>query len=281
MKIGEKNKLKVKRISDIAYILEDGDEEIFLHKKEAKYDYEVGDIVDVFIYVDSKRRLAASEATPLITSSMPAFLEVVAIKENLGFFLIDGMPKDLLLSYDDFPYKEEYYPMVGDKLLVYLKTANNTFRARLLPKNGFTIFPEDGDIKVDEYSRAYIIDISDSGITAITTSGSYSIFIPKSFYRGEHRICEKIMPLVTKMRDERHFSGSLLLTKKAQLSDDSKMILEYLKKNKTVSLGDKSDPIDIYQVFRLSKKAFKDAIGILYKEKLITISDNSISLIID
>lgn len=281
MKIGEINKLKVKRISDIAYVLEAGDEEVFLHKKEANDTYSLGEYVDVYIYMDSKRRLAASCLTPLITASKPAFLEVISMKEGLGFFLYDGMPKDLLLSFDDIPYPESEYPKEGDQVLVSLKTTNNTFRAKLVSKDHFeNYFTPTIPLNIDNYVQGIVVDISDQGITTITKDG-YSVYIPNAHYRGHHRIGEALMVLVIRQFDDRHFMGSLLQTKKAQLSEDSRKVLDYLKKYKTVALGDKSDPIEIYKVFQLSKRAFKDAIGILYKERLITISDNSISLIVE
>jgi predicted RNA-binding protein (virulence factor B family) len=41
---------------------------------------------------------------------------------------------------------------------------------------------------------------------------------------------------------------------------------------------DKSDPEEIYEVFGMSKKAFKMAVGKLYKEQLIKIEETGIKL---
>ena len=57
MIIGEMNSLEVKRIGDISFILTDGNEEIFLHKKEALKEHVVGETIECFIYQDSKRRI--------------------------------------------------------------------------------------------------------------------------------------------------------------------------------------------------------------------------------
>lgn len=278
MIIGDYNKLTVKRISDIAYILADGENEIFLHKKEAEKPYEVGDEVNLFIYLDSKRRPAATSLKPLITASTPAFLKVVEIKEGLGFFLYYGMPKDLLLSFIDVPFSEENYPEVGDMLYVYLKTTNNNFRAKVLPKSAFYDYMHPkGSLKEKDSVKVYIVQIKKDGIVAFTLDG-FEVFIPIYYSRERHRIGEELTVEIIKTIDERSYQGSLIKKKELQIDDDSKMVLDYLKIYKKTSLTDKSDPIDIYQTFQMSKAAYKRAIGRLYKEKLIDLSDDSVQL---
>ncbi|HRX32615.1 MAG TPA: GntR family transcriptional regulator, partial [Tenuifilaceae bacterium] len=45
-----------------------------------------------------------------------------------------------------------------------------------------------------------------------------------------------------------------------------------------IAVTDKSDPEDIYNLFRISKKTFKKAIGGLYKDRIIDIEDKGIRL---
>jgi hypothetical protein len=48
--------------------------------------------------------------------------------------------------------------------------------------------------------------------------------------------------------------------------------LDYLKKhNGVIALHDNSDPDDIRRLLGMSKKTFKKAIGILYRQKLVKI----------
>ena len=42
---------------------------------------------------------------------------------------------------------------------------------------------------------------------------------------------------------------------------------------------DKSDPEDIYAYFSMSKKTFKQVVGSLYKQRIITIEKNGIKLV--
>lgn len=282
MKLGEINNLKVKRITDISYILSDEeDNEIFLHKKEARDDLKVGDSVAVFLYLDSKRRIAASTHEPLITVTQPAFLRVTAVDETLGYFLYDGMPKDLLLSQRDFYLPIEYAPKVGDYLFVELQVTNSSFRAKLLPKDAFYDYMHPkGYLHVNDWVKAYIVSIVPLGIVAFDLEGR-EFFIPRDLTRGKHRIGEELSICVIKIMSERKYQASSLKPKLDQLDEDSKKVLQYLKKNKKTNLTDKSDPIDIYQVFQLSKAAYKRAIGRLYKEKVIYITDDEITLAVE
>ena len=279
MRIGEINKLKVKRISDIAYVLEnDEGDEIFLHKKEAKEKLNVDDEIDVFIYIDSKRRIAASTATPLITASKPAFLKVVSVDPEMGFFLYDGMPKDLLLSMRDYPYTIEEAPRVGDYLFVKLQTTNNSFRAKLLPKEAFYDFMHpSGMLRVNDWVKAYKVNTVPSGTIAFDTEGR-EFFIPKDLIRGKHRIGEELNICVIKVNNERSYQASALKPKLEQLDEDSKRVLKYLKTYKKCYLTDNSDPMDIYKTFQLSKAAYKRAIGRLYRERIISMTNEMIEL---
>ena len=56
-------------------------------------------------------------------------------------------------------------------------------------------------------------------------------------------------------------------------------ILKKLKRTGTLYFSDKSSPEDIMDEFQMSKKAFKKALGVLYKDKWIIIEPYRIVLI--
>lgn len=57
------------------------------------------------------------------------------------------------------------------------------------------------------------------------------------------------------------------------------VILQKVKANNGfLKLGDKSSPEEIYAQLKISKKAFKKAIGALYKERFLVVKDNEIRL---
>ena len=278
MIIGDVNELEVKRVSDIAYVLTDGENEIFMHKKEAVREHEVNDKVKVFIYQDSKKRLAASENKPLITINRPSFLKVVGIKEDTGFFLHDGMPKDLQLAFDDCIFEEDEKPQIGDYLFVYLKANEHTFRARLVARQAYNeyLIPQK-DIDNKEFVKAYVTSRTKEGVYAYTFEG-HEIFVPKGNDRMSHRIGEELTVQVIENKGNFKYTGTLLKKKTLQLDEDARKVFNYLKTNKNDILSEKDSPIEIYQKFQMSKSSFKRAVGILYKERFIDIVNDIIKL---
>ena len=63
------------------------------------------------------------------------------------------------------------------------------------------------------------------------------------------------------------------------IDTDCDKILSILKKVKLLKLTDKSSPEDIKSQLNMSKKAFKKAIGFLYKRKVILLHENHIELL--
>lgn len=277
MLIGGINELEIIRIGDIAYTLSDGENEIFFHKKEALKEHSVGEKVTVFIYQDSKKRICASENKPVITVLKPEFLKIVSYKEEVGYFLYDGMPKDLLLSADDYLFEDNTKPQIGDYLFVFLKATNGTFRARLVPKQMYDQFlvPK-GELVINDFYEAFVNEINLNGVNCVTRDG-FHIYIPRGNDRNYHRIGEMLNVQVIKEVDESHYHGTLLKNKVAQMDEDSKKIFNYLKKIEPV-LFENDEPIHIYSLFQMSKAAFKRAIGHLYKEGLVDINNSVISL---
>ena len=278
MIIGDYNELTVLRETDIAYVLkeESTDTEVFLHKKEALKEYEPGEKIKVFVYMDNHRRMTASTKEALITVSKPAFLEVVDEKIGLGFFLKCGMIKDLLLSYDDIPFGRDFYPQIGDKLFVYMKTTHGNMRAKILPRQAVrdNLTPV-RDLELNETVEACVLYVTDHGLVAFTFDG-HEIFIHKSNTREKHRVGEVLNVTIIVKKDSRTYNGTLVKQKELMLEPDGKKIMDYLAKHKILFLTDDSDPVEIYKTLQMSKKAFKRAVGHLYKERLVILHEDCI-----
>lgn len=124
--IGRFNSLQVVKHTEFGLYL-DGTQhgEILLPKRYVPKDQpsEVGDWLNVFIYLDSDDRLIATTQTPKVQVGGFASLKVVEIN-RIGLFLDWGLPKDLLL-----PHSEEKRPLqVGDYCVVYVYLDKRTNR---------------------------------------------------------------------------------------------------------------------------------------------------------
>ncbi|MGB1319042.1 MAG: hypothetical protein ACPG5W_12570, partial [Flavobacteriales bacterium] len=82
---------------------------------------------------------------------------------------------------------------------------------------------------------------------------------------------------IKQIRPDKKIDVSLQPLGVAGIEPNSKKILDVLNANRGIlKLSDKSAPEDIERELQMSKKAFKKAIGGLYKKKLIVIDKNEI-----
>jgi len=90
---------------------------------------------------------------------------------------------------------------------------------------------------------------------------------------------DRLKAFVKYVREDGKVDVNLTKLGYKNIEPDAKKILEKLNENDGVLfLNDKSDPEDIQFTLQLSKKAFKRAIGNLYKQKLIQIKEDGIYL---
>lgn len=276
IKIGEINNLKVKRITDIAYMLEGDDTDIFLHFNETTKKLQINDIVNVFLYYDSKKRLAATTKMPTVTISKIGFGKCVNVKDEVGCFMDIGIAKDILLSTDYLPKNTNGWPKVGEEIPIILKLKSNTLICKI---------PDMKDLNKNIYNHqkgevldSVIIGFTSSGLMATNNNLEY-IYIHNSLVRKKYHIGEKVEISIVGINQDNYLNGSLIKFKEEERLSDAEMILAKLNILPILPIGDKSTPEEIKKYFPLSKKAFKRATGALYKDHKIIIEDYNIKLI--
>ena len=266
--IGEYQKLSVVRKSDLGFMLTDGEEEVLLHFAQSLAEHKDGDMVKVFIYPDKKKRPTATEKEVYATISKPGFVTVVEVKEGVGVFVDINAPKDILVSCDNLPFNEELWPRVGEKLFVTLKLKHDMLLAK--PLSRFEIEGLHKNVSYEEKSHqmATVVRISDKGIGALTGDLMY-VFIPTTQLRGKYHLGQEVDVMITKaLKDE--YYGSLNQFKENMIDGDKEIILSFLKNNHgKMPLTSKSSSEDVYRYLKMSRKAFKRALGGLYKDSLV------------
>ncbi|MGD9909934.1 MAG: S1-like domain-containing RNA-binding protein [Candidatus Izemoplasmatales bacterium] len=276
MTIGDFNTLTVKRESDIAYILTDGVEEIFLHKKEALRPYLPEEKIDVFLYVDNVGRITASTKEPLTTIQKAAFLDVVSVNHQYGVFLDNHLVKDLLLSLDDLPLQLDLWPKPGDKMFVSMKEKKQHLYARILGKKQIAPYfqhMEKDDLVVGQTYDAYIQYILDDGYLAFTLVGE-EIYISFTQCRKEYHLGELVQVKILKMNAHHEYTGSMIEQKEKMLNSDGEKLVAYMVNHGgEMRYTDKSAAEEIAFAFSMSKGAFKRALGSLYKAGKVELSE--------
>lgn len=270
LRSGMINQLVVNRKTDIGYMLDSDEGEVFLHNNESLFQkLEPGTLVDAFLYFDQKGRLAATLKTPLITVGNPGFLTVSDVHGYLGVFLDMGIAKELLLSADDLPYDKSQWPQKGDILYVSIKVKGKLV-AKIVAKEDFKITPcEKLELKTKILAR--VQKIGESGVNLLTKEGNW-VFVHNSMFKGVLRYGQEVEVKVT-YESDKGYTGSLIQQKEVARYDDASIILSYLIEHKQMQLTANSSPEEIYEVFKISKKAFKRALGSLYKERKVDFVD--------
>ena len=91
---------------------------------------------------------------------------------------------------------------------------------------------------------------------------------------------DRLTGYLLSLRPDGKMDISLQLTGHRKTMDFSNTLLQWLKEHDGhCPLCDNSAPEDIKQMFQVSKKVFKRAVGDLYKKRLITLSDNGLTLV--
>src|SRR5690554_1487404 len=204
--IGQVNRLKVLRETDIGYMLDGKSEEIFLHKNESNFlKLKEGEIVDAFLYFDNKERLAATLKSPLITIDNPSVLEVVDVLNNLGVFLNMGINKDLLLSKDNLPLDRKLWPIKGDKLYVELNVKNRLTAKLIKPQNIFM----NNELKINSEKEFFVQYIGAEGMNLYNEDHDL-VFVHNSMFRGSYRLGERSEEHTSELQSRPHLVCRLL-----------------------------------------------------------------------
>lgn len=277
MKIGQLNSLKVSRNTPHGVFLEDDEgEDILLPGKYLTGDEKEGDIKELFVYNDSEDRLVATTETPKIQLNEFAALKVIDVNKS-GVFLDWGLDKDLLV-----PFKEQNKKMQLDQTYVvrmYLDEETDRLVAtgkvkKYLSNEELTV--QSGD-KVD----LMVFNQTDLGYEVIINSCHYGLVFRNEVFTPI-KSGDLLTGYIKQIREDGKIDVSLQPDKMTHIENSNEVILKALKsQGGTLNVTDKSSPEDIYAAFQMSKKAFKRAIGSLYKQKKIKIEAGEISLIGD
>ena len=273
LRLGEIQKLEiVKKVEFGVYLAEPGreDDKVLLPIKQVPAGAGVGDIMEVFLYKDSKDRLIATTKRPKLIMG-EATLLTVAQMGKIGAFLDWGLEKDLLL-----PFKQQRGRIKeGDQVLVSLYVDKSERLCATM--NVYEHLLSDSTYKKDDRVSGRVYEISNNFGAFVAVDDKYSALIPKNELYGEIEPGQIISARVIKVQED----GRLLLSirEKAylQIDKDAEKILQLLDSYEgSLPFTDKSAPEVITHETGMSKNEFKRAVGHLLKEKKIQIGEKSI-----
>ncbi len=274
--IGRRNILSIVRESAPGLYLDGGElGEILLPGRYIPRGLKAGDKLDVFLYLDSEDRLVATTEMPHAMVGEFAYLEVVSVNLRVGAFLNWGLPKDLLL-----PFREQESPVrVGQKVVVaiYLDSKSNRIVASARLHRHLSREPA-------RYSAGQRVSLF---ITSETPLG-YSAIVENShrglLYRDQISaplaIGQNVQGFVRNVTPSGKIDLSLDASGYKRVASLQQQIVQALEQNGgSMAFDDDSSPEAIRQAFGVSKKAFKQALGALYKSRRVRFLKPGIELL--
>ncbi|MBQ0141344.1 MAG: GntR family transcriptional regulator [Prevotellaceae bacterium] len=274
IKLGKRNEMKVLREVDFGVYLDGGDMgDVLLPKRYIPEGTKVGDVLDVFLYLDQQERLIATNEHPLIEVGQIAFLEVKWVNQ-FGAFLDWGLMKDLFC-----PFREQKMRMQqGRKYIVYCYIDSLTHRIVATAKIEKFLSKEQPPYNKGDIVNILIQQKTELGFKAIVEGQFSGQLYQNELFKDIHT-GDQMPAIVKNVREDGKIDLVLQEHGKKHIDDFEETLLEYLKENGGVcAFHDKSDAEDIYSEFQVSKKTFKKAVGGLYKKHLISIEENGLRL---
>jgi uncharacterized protein len=276
-KIGRRNILWVARIATPGVYLDDGDGgEILLPGRYVPKGTMVGQSFDVFVHRDSEDRLVATTEVPHAVVGEFAALRVVSSNPHIGAFLNWGLSKDLLLPIREQSRRVNPGEWVVAYIFVDLKTDRIVATTRL--NRHLNVIPP-------SYTEGQAVDLLVTGRTtlgynAIVSSAHIGLLYHNEL-PGPLEIGQKLDGYVSRIRPDGKIDLTINPSGYHRVAPLKEQLLEALAaKGGRLALSDESRPEQIRSAFGVSKKAFKQAIGALYRERLITIEDKGIRLVV-
>ena len=273
---GEYQTLRISRIADPGIYLSDEEgNEVLLPNRYVSLSDKVGEVVEVFVYHDSENRLIATREKPLATVGEVAVLETVDRNAH-GIFLSWGITaKDLFLPNRNVPFEVQ----MGGRYPVYLYRYELTGRVVATTKLNKYISNAEISVRPREQVDIVVVRRMEMGYRVVINNRHWGMIYSDQIF-SPVRVGDRLTAYVHRVSEDGRIDIMLQQEGREAREDAAGKLLALLEKNKgTLPVSDNSSPEEIAAATGLSKKSFKRAVGALYKERRISLSDNAITLV--
>ncbi|SHI37646.1 CvfB family protein [Aquimarina spongiae] len=275
LNLGVYNTLKILRDREPGLFLGDDDgNEVLLPNKYVPEEFEIGDEIKVFVYLDSSERIVSTTLEPYGTLNTFAYLKCTSVSD-IGAFLDWGLEKDLFV-----PFKEQAFKMkAGGWYLVYIYLDEET--NRLVGSSKTKKYLDNSLVLLSSYDEVDLIAShpSPQGWNMIVNQKHLGLVYEDEIFQ-KMTVGDQMKGFVKKVRPDGKIDLTLQRHGYRSIEPNAEQILKELRASGGfIDINDKSAPEDIKEVFQLSKKSFKKAIGSLYKARKITIEKDGIRIV--
>ncbi len=274
VEFGKINTLKVIKVKESGVTLDGGKlGEIFIPARETPARCRVNDNVEVFVYIDAKAQMIATTRRPYAVVGQFALLKVVT-SNSYGAFLDWGLKQDLRVSVREQQKKMQQ----GQSYVVFVYNEKNNHIAASSKLDKF-LKKQPIDFIEGEPVDLLIGEMTPMGYKAIINNTHVGVLYKNEVFQILKQ-GQAIKGFIKKIREDGKMDLSLQKSSAKEADELSKRILNVLREHGgSLGISDKTTPEKIYSLFGVSKKRYKNAIGALYKKRLITVEDHGIRLI--
>lgn len=274
--IGKRNLLPVVRESSPGLYLDGGElGEILLPGRYIPANLAQKDKIDVFVYRDSEDRLVATTETPNAMVGEFAYMKVINVHPQVGAFLDWGLQKDLLV-----PFREQEFPLrVDDWAIVYVCLDLKTNRILASTRLNRHLNREPAAYRDGQPVNLLITGKTPLGYNAIVDNAHRGLLY-KNNLSAALKTGAKLKGFVRTVNPGGKIDLSLDAAGYKRVAPLTNQIVEALEASGgKLAYDDDSTPAVIRQAFSVSKKAFKQALGKLYKSRRIEFLKPGIQLL--
>ncbi len=245
--------------------------QVLLPQNQVPEGTRVGDRLTVFLYRDSEDRPIATTREPLLTVGDLGVLKVAAVN-RVGAFLDWGLEKDLFL-----PYKEQLSKVSpGDEILV-TPYVDKSGRLCATMRGLYGLLSTDSPYKTGDTVSGHVYEFSKNFGTFVAVDDRYSGMLPLHEDTSALRIGDVVSATVSNVKADGKLDLTLRRKAYLEMDADAEAVMRLIETyHGELPFNDKASPDIIRQEAHMSKSAFKRAVGRLYKERRITITEQSI-----
>lgn len=273
--LGKYSNLEIVRDTTVGLFLEDEEgNDVLLPNKYVPKEFEIGDFISVFCYLDHEERIVATTLEPYVQVDRFKLLQVAEVNEY-GAFMDWGLEKHLLV-----PFREQRNKMQeGQWYVVYCYLDEKT--DRLVASNKLDKFLSNEELTVNVLEKVDLVvtRLTDLGWEAIINHKHKGLIYANEIFK-KVSVGDQLDGYIKHIREDNKIDISLQPIGYKSLEPAANLIYQQLLAHDGfLPLHDKSDPEDIKRILQMSKKVFKKGIGALYKERKIKIGTTGIGLV--
>jgi len=273
IKLGRVNYLKIIEKTNTDYIFQEGRRPLSIPISKVFGEKKVGDVIKGFVYSDRRGMFYFITKNPTALLGEFEIMQVLDVQPS-GIFVDWGIKPDLFIPDTEM----ENIPSKGRHVPVFVRMDKKLRQIIGTTKIQEYLVPADKNIEAGRKCDIIVYRAKEEVFDVIVNQKYHGILFSQDvvgeLQRGDHRVA-----YVKEIEESGNVIVSLFRNKFQLIDAAEKTVMEQLEQSGgQLQLHDKSHPKVVQQTLHMSKRVFKNTIGILYKKRLILIKDDGIYL---